>query len=70
MVSGKWNMAKILPGGSGKRVRGKTRISQLHPRGGILDSAAVFSWGLYMYQPGAFPDPVLLSEADWRCSGL
>ena len=34
-----------------------------------LDSAAVLSWGVYMHQPGALPDPVLLPPADWSCSG-
>ena len=38
------------------------------PRRG-LDSAAVLSWGVYMQQPGALPDPVLLPLADWSCSG-
>ena len=33
-----------------------------------LDSAAV-SWGVYMYQPGALPDPVLLPPEDWSCCG-
>ena len=69
MVSGKWNMAKFLPGGGGKRVSGKKGISQLHPQGRVLDSAAVLSWGVYMYQPGALSDPVLLPVADWSCSG-
>uniref|UniRef100_A0A8C0AHR9 Uncharacterized protein n=1 Tax=Bos mutus grunniens TaxID=30521 RepID=A0A8C0AHR9_BOSMU len=45
MVSGKWNMAKILPGGGGKRVSGEKGISQLHPQGGFwtlqLSSAGV-----------------------------
>ena len=45
MVSGKWNMAKILPGGGGKRVSGEKGISQLHPQGGVwtlqLSSAGV-----------------------------
>lgn len=45
MFSGKWNMAKILPGGGGKRVSGEKGISQLHPRGGVwtlqLSSAGV-----------------------------
>ena len=50
MVSGKWNMAKILPGGGGKRVSDEKGISQLHPLGGVLDSAAVLSWGVYMHQ--------------------
>ena len=43
MVSGKWNMAKFLPGGGGKRVSGKKGISQLHPQGRVLDSVAVLS---------------------------
>ena len=34
MVSGKWNMAKTLPGGGGKRVTGEKGISQLHPKEG------------------------------------
>ncbi|XDB63372.1 hypothetical protein AB1E18_016702 [Capra hircus] len=38
------------------------------PRRG-LDSAAVLSWGVYMQQPGALPDPVLLPPADWSRSG-
>ena len=38
------------------------------PRRG-LDSAAVLSWGVYMQQPGALPDPVLLPLADWSRSG-
>ena len=62
-------MAKILPGGGGKRVSGEKGISQLHPQGGVLDSAAVLSWGVYMHQPGALPDPVLLPPVDWSCSG-
>ena len=69
MVSGKWNMAKILPGGGGKRVSGKNGdFSTSPPRRG-LDSAAVLSWGVYMQQPGALPDPVLLPPADWSRSG-
>ena len=34
MVSRKWNMAKILPEGAGKRVSGEKEISQLHPEEG------------------------------------
>ena len=45
MVSGKWNMAKFLPGGGGKRVSGEKGISQLHLQGGVwtlqLSSAGV-----------------------------
>ena len=50
MVSGTWIIATILPGGGGKRVSGEKGISQLHPRGGVLDSAAVLSWGVCMHQ--------------------
>ena len=72
MVSGKWNMAKILPGGVGgggwqESVVGRRFLSFTSRRG--LDSAAVLSWGVYMQQPGALPDPVLLPLADWSRSG-
>ena len=63
MVSGKWNMAKILPGGGGKTVSGEKGTSQLHPRGGVwtlqLSSAGVSICS----SPGPFQ---ILSYCPWQ----
>ena len=65
-------MAKILPGrgweGGWQESVVRRGLLSFTPRRG-LDSAAVLSWGVYMQQPGALPDPVLLPPADWSRSG-
>ena len=63
MVSGKWNMAKILPGGGGKRVSGEKGISQPHPQEGF--------WTLQLSSAGVSictsPEPFqILSYCPWQ----
>ena len=59
---------KFCLGGLARESVVRRRFLSFTPRRG-LDSAAVLSWGVYMQQPGALPDPVLLPPADWSRSG-
>ena len=59
-------MAKILPAGGGKRVSGEKGISQIHPRRGVLDSAAVLSWGVCMHQTFLSEPFQILSYCPWQ----